>query len=278
MKSSIKRTDLKKNMMRTIIFRIDYQGIIGSMDDLVNVFHSTFQNKFKKFDAVFQNTIDIELNNAEDISKSLSIPVKEIIKQQIYRFSENEFGTDSCVLDISKYYTALVVTCTNYSYIDEYLKFFSEYIEFLFKENSFIQIKRLGLRKIGGKIYNQVDNIYDDFEKEYFNFKIGEYHVSRNNYTDVLFADKSSPVINFNRSLESGFEKVQHPDGRIEENPAYQVILDLDGFYDESRLSTIKFSKDNTKEILETINHKHLFDIFIMSMTEDFIEKNKKND
>ena len=204
-KDQIERKQLKKNMMKNIIFRIDYQGIIDS-EDIIKCFKEQFKGLFKNFQTTFHNKVDFDLNNIEDISDTLSIPVKEIQKQEIYRFTNNTFGKDQLILDISKYFTTFTVNCQEYEGIDEYLHFFSSFIDFLFDNSDFLKIKRIGLRKIGGKIYFAHKDIYEDFEQKYFNFDFTDttYNSIRNRYVDVLNFDDTSPIINYVRSFETG--------------------------------------------------------------------------
>jgi uncharacterized protein (TIGR04255 family) len=271
-KDKIERNQLKKNMMKNIIFRIDYQGIIDS-EDIIKCFKEHFKGLFKNFQTTFHNKVDFDLNNIEDISDTLSIPVKEIQKQEIYRFTNNTFGKDNLILDISKYFTTFTINCQEYEGIDEYLNFFSSYIDFLFENSDFLKIKRIGLRKIGGKIYFEHKNIYEDFEQKYFNFDFTDtiYNSIRNRYADVLQYDKTDPIINYVRSYETG---VYQNNDTKEKSNAFQVLLDIDGLYSENILDTIGFEKGMAQKVLERTNNEHLFNIFKMSVTEKFLKEN----
>lgn len=273
-KEAIERKALKKNMMKNIIFRIDYQGVIET-NPLIKGFQENFKGYFQKFETAYQNKIDFDLNNIQDISDTLSIPVKEIERQEINRFSKNTFGKDEVTLDITKYYSVLHINCTNYECIDPYLEFYSKFVDFIFDTNEFLTIKRIGLRKIGGQIFFNIDEIFNHFEKAYFNFdfKESKYKSIRNNYVDVLHQDDSNPIINYARTLETGSYYKNETETDV---PAYQVKLDLDGYYPENILNNIKFGKGKIKELLELTNHKHLFDLFKMSVTEEFLKQNCK--
>jgi uncharacterized protein (TIGR04255 family) len=271
-KEHIQRKSLKKNMMKNVIFRIDYQGIIDS-EDVIKSFNEHFKGSFKIFQTTFHNKVDFDLNNIEDISDTLSIPVKEIQKQEIYRYTENAFGKDQLTLDISKYFTTLTINCQEYEGIDEYLNFFSDYIDFLYDNSDFLKIKRIGLRKIGGKIYFSQEEIYNDFEQKYFNFDFRDttYNSIKNRYVDVLQFDKKSPIINYVRSFETGI--YQNTETKEKSN-AFQVLLDIDGYYPENILDIINFNKGMAQNVLEITNNEHLFNIFKMSVTETFLKAN----
>ncbi|MDN3606435.1 hypothetical protein [Kaistella yonginensis] len=79
-KSEINREQLKDNIMKHIVFRLDYQGMIDSTD-FVKLFLKEFDGYFKLYSKNTHNKVDIQLNDIEDISNTLSIPVSEIIKQ-----------------------------------------------------------------------------------------------------------------------------------------------------------------------------------------------------
>lgn len=271
-KDQIKREQLKKNIMKNIIFRIDYQGIIDS-EDIIKSFKEQFKGSFKNFQTTFHSKVDFEINNIEDISDTLSIPIKEIEKQEIYRFTQNTFGKDQLILDISKYFTTFTVICQEYEGINEYLSFFSKFIDFLFDCNDFLKIKKIGLRKIGGKIYFDNKDIHKDFEQKYFNFNFTDtsYNSIRNRYVDVLQYDDTNPIINYVRSFETG---IYHNNETDEKSNAFQVLLDIDGYYSENILDKIDFKKGMAQKVLETTNNEHLFNIFKMSVTETFLKAN----
>lgn len=271
-KDKIERSDLKSNIMKRIIFRIDYQGVID-IEDILKSFETKFEKSFKTLERTFHNKLDFGINNIEDISETLSIPVKEIQKQEIYRFKESTLGQDNLTLDISKYFTTLTVDCSNYEGIDLYLDFFVKLIDLLYEEEDYLKIKRVGLRKIGGSIYFERDKIFEDFNKKYFNFDFQDtnFNSITNRYEDVLQHDDKSPVINYIRSFETGVMR-----DNSESKVAFQVILDIDGYYSENILNNINFGKGKAEELLKKTNHEHLFRIFKMSMTEDFLKKHMK--
>ncbi len=271
-KEDIGRSDLQKNMMKKIIFRLDYQGVLNS-SDIISVFNKKFNGLFGVLQTTFHNKVDFDMNNIEEMAETLSIPIKEIEKQEIYRFSSNKFGTDKLILDISKYFTTLSVECVDYRGIDDYLNFFSELTDFLFDVNEYIVIKRIGLRKIGGLIFDDVKEIYTCFEQKYFNFDFQdtEFNSIRNRYIDVLQHNANSPLINYVRSFETG--KYYNEETK-EETDAYQVLLDIDSYFSENILRNIGFEKGNIKQLLEETNNVHLFKLFKMSVTEEFLNKN----
>ncbi|MCX8534340.1 hypothetical protein [Chryseobacterium luquanense] len=272
-KDQIKREDLKENIMKRIIFSVNYQGVVAP-----NIISSLFATKFEKYFGVMETTyadqLDHDIYNFNEISDTLSIPKREIENQEVYRFSENKFGKDYVILDISKYFSTMLIECVQYEGIDLYLDFFSEYINFLDEEISFFKAKALRLRKLGGSIFFETGEIFNNFEKEYFNFDFEEsiYRSKRSIYKDMLeCADQNGPIINYVRSFDTGD---YYDSKRDEIIRAFQVLLDIDSSYSEEALDALIKNGGNIKAILENTNNVHLFEIFKMSVTEQFLKSN----
>ncbi len=271
-KDNINREHLQDNIMKHIIFRFDYQGMIDSTD-FVKKFHKYFNGQFLSYSKNTHNQVDLLLNNIEDISNTLSIPVNEISKQDIHVFSNNTFGTDKLTLNISVYNTILNIECANYKNIDPYLDFINRYISFLFEQESYINLKRFGLRKIGSNIYDDFNSIHRDLEKEYFSFKesyFEKYSLFRSRIEDVLILESSKLKINYIRHIDTG-NIVNNETSEL--TKAFQVFLDLDAYLDEEALQFNKY-KENLPSLITNINNDILFNLFKNSVTTEFLNKN----
>jgi uncharacterized protein (TIGR04255 family) len=273
-KPNITRADLKSNIMKNVIFRIDYQGVMDA-STLVETFLKSFKGVFGSRENTFHNKIDIQFSNIDSISETLSIPVREIEKQEIQRFKDSKLGPENAILDISKYFTTLLIECDGkYEGIDQYATFFSKLIEQYLAENEFIKIKRIGLRKIGGNIYFNKEEIHNDFEKEHFNFDFSKegFNSINNKTVDIFNAEDTSPIIIYQRSFDKGVALDKDGNEKI----AYQAILDIDSYYEEGVLNELGFTKGNISGIISSMNDKYLFDLFKISMTETFFKKHSK--
>ncbi|MCS2306956.1 TIGR04255 family protein [Bacteroides thetaiotaomicron] len=259
-KTEIGRYDLQRNIMKYVLFRIDYIGIANTMD-LYNVFTSNFSDKFASFSTSQQNKYDIQINDLESVSESLTIPIKEIQKEEIFKFTHNTFGTDELTLNITRFFSTLQIKCTNYHTIDEYLAFFSEMIGEFKNKLKFFNIKRIGLRKVGGNAFLATEQnvIYEYFNKELFSFATniqGSTLINGRHFDAIAYNDTS--IVNIIRLFEKG---------RINNDDAIQITLDLDGYLTGERLE-----ERNAKKILTDINDK-LFDIFKQHMTDEFLNE-----
>jgi len=271
MKDAIKREDLRQNIMKEAIFRIDYQGIIN-LEGILDDFNKAFPNHFKLYETTFHSRIELGAIKIDEISETLSVPIRELEKQPIHRYSENLFGSDKLTLDISKYYTYLHVECKEYKTIDTYLEFFSNLIIFLKSKFTYLSIRRFGLRKVGENVYYNPEAIYEDFEREYFHAQFSpKYRKQRCEYFDLLTIQEDPTIINYKRLIEKGY--APSADGVAE---AFRVVLDIDGYLGEEFLTKFDISNaGNTRDLLSNINNAILFDIFKMSVTQAFLERNK---
>lgn len=274
-KNNISRDDLKDNIMKMIIFRLDYQGMIDSTD-FVKIFKDYFSKHFTEYSKNVQSSIDLGITNLEDISNTLSIPISEIQRQDVHRFTGNKFGKDKLILDISVYNSVLQIECMDYINLNPYIEFINQYISLLLDKNEYLSLKRFGLRKIGSNIYFDFHEIHKDFEVNIFKFEEqidGNFKLFRNRIEEVLLQEEIELKVNFVRYLDTGF--YFNPE-TSEEKKAYQVTLDLDAYLDEASLLKNNYQASLTKLIPE-INNKYLFDLFKLSVTEYFLNKNLVN-
>lgn len=265
-KNEIQRHDLKDNIMKFALFRIDYLGVADATE-LQKAFVDHFKGTFEKFATISQNQYDLQISDPESISETLSIPVKEIREQKIFRFSQNTFGIENkLTLDISTYFTTLNIECYKYKSIDEYLNFFIELIKCFKARNSYLDIRRIGLRKVGGSVFFNINEITNKFESNYFDFvttSISGSSLKSALHTDVLHFEKG-PDVNFTRSFDLG----TYRDKEGKDVEAYQVKLDLDGYFssDSCEQDMVKMKKQLTE-----LNNKHLFNLYKESVTKEFL-------
>ncbi|MEJ7680010.1 MAG: TIGR04255 family protein [Segetibacter sp.] len=199
------------------------------------------------------------------------MPVKELQRQEIHRFTESELGSDNLTFDINKYYSVLNIECKKYETIDKYLELITDYMSFLKEINKLLSLKRFGLRKIGSKIFPSYPSIFEDFEKDKLNsiFDQTKYQKDKSDFLDVLSTIDNIYKFNYRRSIEKGYLKISNEEEKI----GFRVILDIDGFVEEKVLNEITIDK---KSLIETLNNVYLFHLFKTSVTENFLKNNMK--
>lgn len=267
-KSQYNRYSLEENQLKKVLIRIDYSGVT-TIEKWVEVIKSSFiKDYFDKYFKRIHNNAKIDLSRIEDLSQSLSIPISEIIKEPIHTFTDSKFRDreDKIQLDITGFYLALTIDCKKYKNIDLYIEFISKLIKLLLDSDSYIQIKRIGIRKIGGAEFNSIDEIYDTYEKESVFCKLidkTDVKIADREYTD-RFLKGNDVKINYTR-LCRGI--------KVCGNEKIQVILDMDGYIDEYLIdqNSYKFPQDIETVMKSKIND-YLFELFKDSVTVKYLE------
>jgi len=266
--NSVKRCELKHNIMKEIILRIDYQGIL-EIEEFIKKIQPKLKENFSNYEVKFMNGIEVQIHNPEELSKTLSLPIKEITKQPIHVYTQNKHGNDELMLNISKYTTDLSIKCKNYKGIDEYLDLFEGLVQDLKEKNDFFTEKRFGMRKISYEIFKNQEDAFKCFQKTKIVPEIDGFEIINGN-TKHRLKSKNDFTIDYKREIEDGTileggEKIK----------AYRIILDFDGFFDENKLKELNwYGSKNIKPDMLKLN-EDLFELFTNSVTEDFITKCK---
>ena len=275
-KSEITRYMMRKNILRNILFRVDYKGIVNVNEFLSQIKEDLLEPHFSEYNNTFNNNVNIDLTGTsiEDVSKMLSLPVKEVSQQEIHIYSKSKFTndgvltTDEVELRISKYFTTLEIKCKGeYKNIDPYLKYFSNLIKNLLANNSYTRFKRIGLRKVASQIFRERDEVYSIFDSnKYGDVLDGSFPPLEFNRIDILRKPDQPYIYNYRRGLKS-VQIVNKETG--EKGDGYLALIDLDGYITEERIDGT-FAID---KCLTEINDV-LFDLFKNAVTDKFLNEN----
>ena len=268
-KSLYNRYSLKENQLKKILIRVDYSGVT-TIDNWVESIKSGFiKPYFASYIKKIRNNATMDFSNLEEISRTLSIPISEIIKEPIHAFSDSKFEgcEDKVALDITSLSLTLSINCVHYKNIDPYVKFMIQLIQKLLDSDSYIQIKRIGLRKIGGCEFVDMDAVYKVYEKDVvFCRLIGEEDIEMANreYTDRFLRKKEQIKVNYSRLCRNI---------RIKGEDKIQVILDMDGYVDDELIVQNKYQipQDMESVLFDKIN-SYLFELFKNSVTFDYLK------
>ena len=66
-KDKINRMDLKQNMMKHILFKVDYQGVV-SIEVLMTKLNEYIQTKFSNYETKFLNGLEIQVNSIQELN------------------------------------------------------------------------------------------------------------------------------------------------------------------------------------------------------------------
>ncbi|MEH2873904.1 hypothetical protein AAH030_12445 [Phocaeicola vulgatus] len=269
-KSEYDRYSLKENLLRKILIRIDYTGVT-TIDNWIESIKTGFVKKhFDRYIRHLNNNARVDLSKLGDISKSLSIPITEIVREPIHTFTESKFieREDKVQLDITSFYTIISIDCINYKNIDLYLDFTKNLITSLLESDTYIQIKRVGIRKIGGTEFNNREDIYKVYEENQFLCKLIDDHnieIANREYTDRFLKKNPDVKINYSRLCRAI---------SIQGETKIQVILDIDGYVDDSIIlkNNYQFPKD-LHDVLSININNYLFELFKKSVQEEYLKK-----
>ena len=257
-KNKINREMLKKNILKRVIIKFDYQGIVDIEKILINL-GPFLAKKFSEYEKKYINSIDLTLPNPEELSKSLNIPIEKIIKEEVNSYYQNKEWDDRVILNITKFTTELQIFCKNYKTIDSYINFMRNLIDFYKVEEPFFRIKKLSIRKISWAFFRKYDEIFEVFEKDIFPKRINGYKILNSNINEKYELDDYS--INYNKIIEEG---IAFNEETKKEDTVYRVALDFEAY---------KENINDDDEILIKMNLE-LFNFFKESVTNEFLNQN----
>lgn len=261
-KEKFSRRQLHDTMMKQVIIRLDYSGITD-LDDLVKKI-SDIERNFSKRTVVYNNQMNVNLRpeDIESISQSLSIPVNVIRKDKLIRYSGFNRGNCDITLDVSQFFTCLTIYCdNNYDGLDNYIDVFVSSIN-KFRENKFLDPKRLGLRKTRVQYMEEVVDINKTYEDSVFClhfFNEAEKFLYKKYFDTTKQNDIQVNIIREINLVEKD-EKLQ-----------YQTSLDIDAYYqfNEQEPETI-VSQKSIPKLLDLANN-YEFEIYKRCMTQTYL-------
>lgn len=264
-------------MLKKVLIRIDYDGVtdidrwieVLKMDDLI-------RTKFHDYHKTMLNNATFDLSRMDEVAEQRSIPISAFQSQPIHRFSQSVFEGhhDTVIMEIANLFTTFLIDCKQYTTIDDYFKYLTEYFSKFLKYDPYIKIKRMGIRKIGGDSFEQLQMIGDTFEGGFFNEHTvdekarmieREYH-DRFYKTLQVVEDK----VNREKSLKVNYSTLC----RSIENPKpFQIVLDIDGYIDEFIIQKdqLQFPQDFRKS-LDLVNN-YLFELYKKSVTKRYLSE-----
>lgn len=261
------RHTLERNLLRNVLIRLDYSGI----DDIQKAISNNeqfFGRHFGVYTRGKANNASLDLTNVDDIAKTLSIPVREIKSETVHTYSEwRGEQHDDVKLSITSYYTTLNVACRYYKTIDEYLAFIKELIDMMYEIYSFMDIKRIGIRKLGGDTFDSIEQMFHVYKSDlFFGQDIDQTaRFLQREYTDrYAFADGSMKV-NYSRNYRLRV---------VEGKNKCQAMLDIDGYVDESNIAEYDVKSDPMKVL--TVINTNIDEVFFNSVTKEYIDKKGK--
>lgn len=268
-KDEITRDQLCGNIMRSLTIQIDY-NLIGNIQTFINEVGKELYQEFGEYNKISENEIKIELKpDLNELQKNLSIPIKELETTIIHSFEKKDLDDNLVTLLISDYYMLLSVKCNNYKKIDDYLIKFADVFLKMKKKIDYINCKRFGLRKIGYDFYENVNEIFKDFEQKSFFILNNNFILNNEKILQSVKTEDEKYNINISKFIDGGeiFDELNK-----EIKKAYRVVLDLDGYF---YFNNQEKKWDNQENIIREISvlNDYLFILFKDHVTEEFLKK-----
>lgn len=247
MERKIERGQLKKNFLKEIIMRLDFQGVLQAEMEkvLLKVKPYLKEKAFNRYSEKVNNQAVIE-----------GTAVKETTSQIVYSFRNENSGY---TLDLSASSIALSVKAVGYSPFEMYSEIFSYVASVYAQEIDFFTVMRFGFRKINFCFVKQLDQIGTYFDSKYYRIEepVSEFDLASVNRSSRLSNGKEN--INLRYIIEQG---------QIDQDIYFKVTLDSD-IYSNDEETITKVLSD--KEKLSAMNER-LFSIYCSVITERFID------
>lgn len=245
-KSSVSRNDLKRNFLKEIIMRLDFQGVFTTEMESVLVAVKPYlkEKSFTRYEQKITNQILAEGN------------IPDVKSQVAHVFTAEASGF---MVELSTSYIVLTVRTQSYASFEDYASIFCYIADTYRKKIDFFTVKRFGLRKINFCFVKDKAKITKYFSESYYNCEepISDFTTKESTRSDKLFDGKHN--INMNYAVEEGM---------LGEEIVYKITLDSDIYLSaQNDIEQAVFEETALKEINEK-----LFRIYINVITEDLIE------
>lgn len=248
MECTVDRKQLKRNFLKEIVMRLDFQGVLQAEMEKILIEAKPYL-KAQSF-----NRYNEKINNHAFFNKIGTI--KEATSQVIYSFVSDNLGY---TIELSS--TSIILLSNNsiYSPFENYASIFTRVAEIYKDKIDFFTVKRFGLRKINFCFIKKSEDIILYFKKVHYDINKTVKNFEIENSAKVLQLKNGHQNLNLQYLI-------QH--GELNKEPHYKVIFDSDIFLsDEDTINKLLESKEQMALI-----NVVLFNVFCNALTDKFIE------
>lgn len=271
-KDKYTRDTQKQNNLKQVIIRIDYDGMTSAGAVVKELGAELREKYFSSMTRTMLNQAKLNLNNAAEIARTLSIPIEELKNIPLFVFDAQDFlgKKDTVKLEVSNIYTALIVNTQQYEGVKPYRDFITWLVSALYCIEPFLNIKRLGIRKKSGDPYESMEEINHIYEPEYYFGAIVDdgKGMIRREYQDSFWNEEKNIKVNYNRGIRTA-RLANGKDGM-------QVVLDIDVYVDEGIIvkNGLDF-KTNFEQIFNRLND-YQYELYKKVVTVEYLDKTSK--
>lgn len=257
-KDDIERQKLKKPLLKRIIVRFDYTSIADMQKALNKVVG------YLKPPKGFFSTFDqMAITNDSKQGTGTSVQGENKIEPVVYRFSGCTIEPkQKVILDFARNNLCLDIHCDeNYEAIDKYLDVMIELMSIIMKNEEFVQLNRIGIRKIDGAdeiTLKEADEIF-----EYFSQRLqwtAKDQMLLQQYTDQMYCSDLLAYVIYNRIVRF-----------VPESGKYRFTLDIDCYKEANQIER-RPNKAWLEDALDKMNKK-MFDLFKMGIRLEYFNK-----
>lgn len=270
MKENYNRYNVSSDLLKRVIIRFDYQGMT-SVDNWILQLKSQNFGNFQKYNRNYMSPSQVGNYRIGEVMDSLNLPEQAIFNEPLHTFSDISLNghSDLVRMDVTNYFTIIVIDCKDYTNIDDYIQLVVHYVELLLAFDNFIRIKRIGIRKVGGNEFENTDQIYDVFEKYVIFPNPADHNVlyEAQSYKDLMYKQDLGVSVNFTRQCR---------EVTIGTKPMIQVLVDIDAYITQKDMEKrgIKLPND-TQTVMNTING-YMFELFKSCVNEKYLNEQQK--
>lgn len=253
MNEIVDREELKSNILKAVILRVDYEDIIEISSDTIKEIKRLFPNGDLRYRML--NSMDFTDN---DLISIRSVPIEVVEKTKCFGIIFDE----GLVLEFNQFFLRVVKTVKDYKYStfeNEILDNFISLYKVLSEREGIEEILRVSIKKINETFFDSLNKARQCIQKEVLMTSSVEKNIcfkSLYKYsTNNNFTYKNSNV-----NLGTRFEKVKH-----REKYYFRFYMDIENY-----LIDCKKEEINKEKILQLNDNG--FDIFLKVLKRKSIE------
>lgn len=241
----IKRENLKRNILKETIIRVDFEGVLpGELDKIL----------LKSKAILKENGFNQYKNEGNPSNNITSGVVNSFLLTHLFENTDKGYS-----VRISCNFLALTSHSNGYTPYEDYAKLFVKLFDIYNENVDFLSLKRFGFRKNNFCFIKDYNKISKYFSSDYFSFNepIEGYTLKIKERREIL--EKENLTINLCYGIN---------EEEIEKDKWYKVTVDSDVYTNHSDLiNNIMKNNDEFNNVNDT-----LFNLFITVLTDDFIE------
>lgn len=248
---TISRNNLHYNFLKTILLRLDFQGVLDSEMSIVlkGVKEIALEMGFSRYSEASGTLKELaEVTNDNTIDWAPG---------NVYSFINDNSGY---TLYVSTTFICLLVNSPRYVPFEQYQNIIPSVSQIYANHIKFLTFKRFGMRKINECIIKDKVMISEFFKEDYFNYYdfFQDANIIQSNHVNIF--SKDSFAIN----LITGIQQ-----GKKQKEDVYKITLDIDIYIDDAiKVDDYLNSIEKQKEANELA-----FKIYTTLLTDSFIEK-----